>query len=152
MRILRLAGRAYNHCIALHYRYWSLYHRTIHLYALQRHLTKLKRTRRFAWLRELGSQTLQDITQRIDRAYRLFWQHKEQGFYGVPPRAKDIEQYRSFTLKQSGWQLDEAHHAVRIFGQKYRYYQSRRIEGRIQNIIVKREENGDFFVSFICRL
>ena len=152
MRAIELAGRAYNHCLDLHYRFWGLYHRTIHVYALQKHLTKLRHIPRFAWLKDINSQALQDIAQRIDRSYRLFWQHKENGFYGAPPKKQDVRKYTSFTLKQSGWKLDEATHTIRLLGQNYRYFKSRPIEGKIQTVNVKREENGDIFVSFVCRI
>ncbi|CCF81557.1 transposase OrfB [Helicobacter bizzozeronii CCUG 35545] len=57
-KLLRLYGICYNHCIALHKRYYRLYKKHLKLYTLQKHITKLKRTTRFAFLKTLGSQTL----------------------------------------------------------------------------------------------
>lgn len=61
-RQINAAGLAYNHCIALHKRYWKLYHKSLNKFALQKHLTKLKKIERFSYLKEIGSQALQDVT------------------------------------------------------------------------------------------
>lgn len=70
---INAAGLIYNHCIALHKRYYRLYHKSLNVYVLQKHLTKLKKMSRFSCLKEISSQAVQDITQRIDRAYKLFF-------------------------------------------------------------------------------
>ncbi len=49
MRLINIAGLIYNHCIALHKRYYRLYGKYIHKYTLQKHITKLKRTKRFGY-------------------------------------------------------------------------------------------------------
>ena len=69
---INIAGLIYNHCIALHRRYYRLFKKYISAYTLMKHITKLKRTKRFVYMNKLGSQAVQDIAQRIDRAYNLF--------------------------------------------------------------------------------
>ena len=39
--IINIAGIIYNHCIALHKRYYKLYGKYLNKYQLQKHLTKL---------------------------------------------------------------------------------------------------------------
>ena len=68
--ILVIAGHIYNHCIALHRKYYNLYHKSLHKYALSKHLTKLKK--RYIEWNEVPSQAIQDITERIDKSYKLF--------------------------------------------------------------------------------
>ena len=70
-RIIDLSSWIYNHCIALHRRYYRLYKKQLNKYQLQKHLTKLKKLHE-EW-NEVPSQAIQDITDRIDRAYRLFY-------------------------------------------------------------------------------
>lgn len=41
--ILVIAGHIYNHCIALHRKYYTLYHKSLNKYVLSKHLTKLKK-------------------------------------------------------------------------------------------------------------
>lgn len=72
-RQIEAAAKAYNHCIKLHQRYWKLYHKHLGANRLKKYLTKLKKTARFSYLLMIGSQALQDIVERIDCAYKLWW-------------------------------------------------------------------------------
>ena len=72
-KVINIAGIIYNHCIALHKRYYRLFKKSLNIYKLQKHLTKLKKIGKFSYFKEVGSQAIQDITQRIDRAYKLFF-------------------------------------------------------------------------------
>ncbi|CCM73300.1 transposase OrfB [Helicobacter heilmannii ASB1.4] len=78
----------------MHKRYYRLYKKHLKLYTLQKHITKLKRTARFSFLKLLGSQTLQELVERIDKAYKRFF--KKQG---RPPRFKRVALHQSFTFK-----------------------------------------------------
>ena len=127
-RQINAAGLAYNHCIALHKRYCHLYHKSLNKFALQKHLTKLKKIERFSYLKEIGSQALQDVTDRIDKAYKLFWTNLKNKRKTAPPNFKKVRKYKSYTLKQAGWKLDEENGAIYIAKQKYRYFKSRNIE------------------------
>lgn len=104
-RQINAAGLIYNHCIALHKRYYRLYHKSLNVYVLQKHLTKLKKIPRFSYLKEIGSQAVQDITQRIDRAYKLFFRNLKRKIRTAPPSFKKVRKYKSYTLKQTGWKL-----------------------------------------------
>ena len=146
---INAAGLIYNHCIALHKRYYRLYHKFLNVYALQKHLTKLKQLVRFSYLNEIGSQAVQDITQRINRAYKLFFKNLKQKIYTAPPSFKKVRKYKSFTLKQAGWKLLEGN-AVQIGTQKYRYFKSRDIKGRVKTVTVKRDALGDIYLYFVC--
>ena len=149
-RQINAAGLAYNHCIALHKRYWHLYHKSLNKFALQKHLTKLKKIERFSYLKEIGSQALQDVTDRIDKAYKLFWTNLKNKRKTAPPNFKKVRKYKSYTLKQAGWKLDEENGAIYIAKQKYRYFKSRNIEGRIKTLTVKRDALGDIYLYFVC--
>ena len=63
MRQIDIAGLIYNHCVALHRRYYRLYGKYIAANRLKMHLTKLKRTRHFAYIRKLDSQAVQDVAE-----------------------------------------------------------------------------------------
>ena len=54
-RQINAAGLIYNHCIALHKRYYRLYHRLLNVYVLQKHLTKLKKIPRFYQAGKMGT-------------------------------------------------------------------------------------------------
>ena len=112
-RQINAAGLIYNHCIALHKRSYRLYHKSLNVYALQKHLTKLKKMSRFSYLKEIGSQAVQDITQRMDRAYKLFFRNLKRKIHTAPPSFKKVRKYKSYTLKQAGWKLLEGN-AIQI--------------------------------------
>ena len=147
---INAAGLTYNHCIALHKRYYKLFHKTINCYKLQAHLAKLKKLKRFSYLKEYGSQAVQDVTERIDRAYNLFFRNLKHKIRTAPPAFRKVSKYRSFTLKQASWKLDESSHTLTINKQKYKYFQSRKIEGKIKTITVKRDALGDIYIYLAC--
>jgi transposase len=72
-RQLEIAGCIYNHCIALHRRYYRLTGKHLNAYELMKHLTKRKKLPKYAFWKQVGSQAIQDIVERIERAYKLFY-------------------------------------------------------------------------------
>ena len=151
-RQINIAGLLYNHCIALHRRYHRLYGKSINPNRLKIHLTKLKRTQRFAYMRKLGSQAVQDVAERIDRAYKLFWNNLKHQIRTAPPKFRRIRHYKSFTLKQAGWKLDEAWGRIRIGKKWYGYFRSRKIEGKVKTLTVKRDATGDIYIHLVCEV
>lgn len=147
---INTAGLVYNHCIALHKRYYRLFGKSLNMYQLQKHLTKLKEISKFAYLKEIGSQAVQDITQRIDRAYKLFFRNLKHKIRTAPPSFKKIRKYKSFTLKQAGWKLNEAGNSITIGRERYRYVKSREINGKVKTLTVKRDALGDIYLYFVC--
>lgn len=146
---INAAGLIYNHCIALHKRYYSLYHKSLNVYALQKHITKLKKVPRFSYFKEIGSQAVQDIAERIDRAYKLFFRNLKHKIRTAPPSFKKVNKYKSYTLKQCGWKLLEGN-AIRVGNQKYCYFKSREIEGKVKTVTIKRDALGDIYIYFVC--
>ena len=149
-RQINVAGLIYNHCIALHKRYYKLFGKSLNMYQLQKHLTKLKKISKFAYMKELGSQAVQDIAERIDRAYKLFFRNLKHKIRTAPPSFKKVSKYKSFTLKQSGYKYTSKDNSIIIRKQKYRFFKSREVEGRIKQLTVKRDTLGDIYIYFIC--
>ena len=148
-KVINIAGIIYNHCIALHKRYYRLFKKSLNIYKLQKHLTKLKKIGKFSYFKEVGSQAIQDITQRIDRAYKLFFRNLKHKIRTAPPSFKKIRKYKSFTLKQAGWKLLKDN-VIEINKQKYKYFKSRDIEGIVKTITIKRDTLGDIYLYFVC--
>ena len=149
-RLIDIAGLIYNHCIALHRRYYRLYGKYIHKYTLMNHLVKVKRTKRFSYFKKLDAQAIQDIVSRIDRAYQLFWLRRGKGQKASAPGFKRIKKYKSFTLRQSGWKLNEAANTVIICKKRYKYINTRNVEGRVKTVTVKRDSLGDAYIYLAC--
>ena len=147
---INTAGLIYNHCIALHKRYYKLFGKSLNMYQLKKHLTKLKKISKFAYMKELGSQAVQDIAQRIDRAYRLFFRNLKHKVRTAPPSFKKVSKYKSFTLSQAGYKYTGEDNSIIIRKQKYRFFKSREIRGKIKQLTVKRDTLGDIYIYFIC--
>ena len=150
MRLISIAGLIYNHCIALHKRYYRLYGKHIRKFQLTKHLVKLKRTKQFSYMKKLDAQAVYDIVFRIDWAYNLFFDNLKRGIKTSQPKFRKVRRYRSFTLYLNGWKLDEEHGRIRIQKKWYRYFNSRNIEGKIKTITVKRDALGDIYIYLTC--
>lgn len=148
-RSIDIAGQIYNHLIALHKRYYLLYGKHLNVNKLMGHITKLKKTERFAFWNQLGSQAIQDIAQRIERNYKLFFENQKRGIKTAPPSFKKVKKYKSFTLKQAGYRLLQGNKIV-IMGNIYKYFKSRDVEGKIKTLTVKRDFLGDIYIYMAC--
>ena len=147
---INAAGLIYNHCIALHKRYYRLYKKHLDKNNLQKHLVKLKKNEKFSYIREIGSQAVQEITDRIEHGYKLFWRNRENKIKASPPNFKKIRNYKSFTLKQAGWKLDKTRGLIKLGKKWYHYFKSRNIEGKVKTVTIKRDAVGDIYIYLVC--
>jgi putative transposase len=146
---VNLASWIYNHCVALHRRYYGFYKISLKKGILQKHITKLKKTERYKHWNDLNSQAIQDIAERIERAYTLFYSNLRRKVRCSPPNFKKRSRYKSFTLKQTGYKFLYGN-IVYIMGSKYRFFKSRELEGQIKTVTVKRDTIGDFYIFVVC--
>ena len=155
---ISLAGEIYNHCIALHKRYYRMYKKSLNAYSLQKHLTKLKKLDKYSHWNQLGSQAIQDIADRIDKAYKLFFRNQKLGIKSGTPNFKKRRNYKSFTLKQAGYRLLDGNR-IKIGNKRYKYFKSQDIQGSIKILTVKRDklcssvtrrnEIGDIYIHIV---
>jgi putative transposase len=151
-----IAAEIYNHCIALHKKYYQLTGQYLSQAQLKKHITKLKRRPQYAHWKKLGSQAIQDIVERIDRAYKLFFKATKKKSKGLsrrvsPPNFKKSRKYKSFTLKQAGYEL-LGENKIRIGDKVYTYWNSREIQGKIKTVTVKRDALGDIHLYIACEV
>jgi putative transposase len=145
---ISLAGEIYNHCVALHKRYYRMSKKSLNAYSLQKHLTKLKKRERYSHWNQLGSQAIQDIADRIDKAYKLFFRNQKHGIKSGIPNFKKRRNYKSFTLKQAGYRLLDGNR-IKIGNKIYKYFKSQDIQGSIKTITVKRDKLGDIYIHIV---
>jgi len=147
---IEAAASIYNHCIALHRRYYSLFGKHLDKYKLQKHITKLKNDEQYAHWKAVPSQAIQDITDRIERAYQLFFKHAKKGKV-KPPSFKKTKKYKSITLKQAGYKL-LGDNRIKIGKKIYKFFKSQDIEGNIKTLTIKRDILGDIYLFFACEV
>lgn len=124
-----------------------MYGKHLNCYHLQKHITKLKKRSRYAFWKLVSSTAIQDITERIDKAYKLFFRNLKHGVKTAPPGFKKVKKYKSFTLKQAGWKLLDGN-KIKINSHIYKYSKSRDIEGNIRTVSVKRDALNDLYLCF----
>ncbi len=145
---INISGLIYNHCIALHRRYYRLFGTSLNAYALMKHITKRKKLPKYSHWNMVGSQAIQDIVQRIDKAYKLFFGNRKRKVKTSPPGFKKVKKYSSFTLKQAGWKLLGGN-KIRIQGIVYKFSKSRDIPADIKTVTIKRDSLGNFWLYFV---
>ncbi len=141
---INAAGVIYNHCIALHRRYYRMWGKHLNCARLQKHIAKLRKRKPFWQL--VGSQAVQDICQRIEKGYQLFFKHQKKGVR--PPSFKKVLKYKSFTLKQAGYKFNGGNR-VKIGHRVYQYWNSREIEGTLKTLTIKRTPLGELFMVVV---
>jgi putative transposase len=100
--------------------------------------------------RLIGSQVLQGILERLDKAYKAFFRRVKQG--GIKagfPRFKGKNRFDSFTLKNAGWTLDGRFLSIRNIG-RFKMRLSRPIQGDIKTITIRRSPTNHWYACFSC--
>ena len=140
-RLINISADIYNHSIAIHKRYYRLYHKSLNKFVLQKHITKLKKISRYNYWNELGSQAVQEITERIDNGYKKFFRRENKR----PPTFRKKSKYKSFALKGLvGYKING--NILTINKKHFKLWLSRKIDGDIKTLTVKRDALGDFYI------
>lgn len=143
-RSINAAGVIYNHCVALHKRYYRMWGKHLSSVKLQSHIAKRRKHKPFWQL--VGSQAVQDICQRIEKGYQLFFKHNKKGVR--PPGFKKVKKYKSFTLKRAGYKFVGGNR-VKIGSKIYQFWKSREIEGTVKTLTIKRTPLGELFMLVV---
>lgn len=158
--MINIAGMIWNHITALQNRYYRLFGKHISESRLKKHIAKLRmKTRKYAYWKKLGSQSVQNICERHEKAYERFFNRQ-----GGLPHFKKVKKYKSFTLKQAGWEqlpdlrkpvrkkTGKGYHRgigqVRIAKQDYQFVKHRPMNGVIKTVTIKRDAVGRLWICF----
>lgn len=137
--ILREACFTWNHALAMQKRYYSLYGKYIHVYALQKHFTKrIKRN-------ILGAQTRQEIIERLDKSYKRFFKKLAKR----PPKFKKHSKFTSFKYKQDGFSVNGNTIALNTIKRVFKFFKSREFEGKIKTVTIKRTPLGEYYLIIV---
>ena len=147
-RWLNLCRRLYNQSLEQRIKTYKEEKRSVSVYEQMSQLPELKKT--FHEFKIVGSQCLQDVLQRLDKAYKSFFQRVKQsnGKAGFP-RFKSQNRYDSFTLKQAGWKLEGRYIYIKNIG-RFKLFLSRPVEGKIKTVTIRRSSTDKWLVAFSC--
>ena len=141
-------GIVYNHCIALHRKYYRLTGKHLSRFDLMLHLTKIKYRPKWRDIfNGLDAQAIQNVAERIDKAYKQFFRNLKAKVKTSPPKFKAVKKYSSYTLKQTGYKF--AGNKVRLNGVWYGFHKSRDWKGRIKTVTIKRDRCGDMWLVVV---
>lgn len=150
------ASRIFNHCIALHKRYYRMFGKHLSEARLKKRIAFMRRHLRPDW-KCLGSQSVQDAIERIEGGFQRFFENVMAKKAGKstrrvsPPSFRKSVKYRSFTLKQAGWKL-KGDGRIQIGKCMYRFRQSCPIDGSIKTVTIYKDAVGDFWIVFSVKL
>ena len=138
-----IAGLIWNHSLALQKRYYRLTGKYCHANRMKKHIAKMRsKTERYSHYKILGSQAVQDVIERQDKAYMRFF----KGIAKRPPKFRKVKLFRSITYKQAGWKLDS--NKLTIQGKVYKFVQHRDLTGKIKTVTIKRDNCNRLWVCF----
>lgn len=144
---LFLCRQLYNDCLNERIIAFKEREKTISQYEQMRKLPHLKKA--FPDFKQVNSQTLQEVIQRLDKAYQAFFRRvknkKKAGF----PRFKGINRYDSFILKQTGYKFEDKYLAIKNVG-RFKIKLSRPIEGNIKTVTIRRTKTNKWYACFSC--
>ena len=138
--LITTAGYIWNHALALQKRYYSLYGSYISSTRMQSHIAKLRKRNPY-WMK-LNSQSVQEICQRLDAAYKRFFTKKAKR----PPKFKKTRLFTSIVFKQAGFKLDGNKLTINAIGKTFKFHFSRNY-GKPKRIVVKRNSLGEFYLT-----
>jgi putative transposase len=99
---------------------------------------------------EIGAQVLQDVVQRLDKAFQAFFRRvKAKDARAGYPRFRSRRRYDSLTFKQTGWKLEGRRLTLQGIG-TLRLFLSRPVEGTVKTVTLKRDRCGDWWATFSC--
>ncbi|OPY54825.1 MAG: putative transposase [Methanosaeta sp. PtaU1.Bin060] len=98
-------------------------------------------------LKEVFSQTLQNVQERVDLAFKAFFRRVKAGEKPGYPRFKGKGWYDSFSYPQMGFRLENGLLKLSKIGNlKIKFH--RPIEGKIKRLTVRRSATGKWFACF----
>ena len=130
------AAFVWNHALALQKRYYKLYNSYISAVRMQKHFAKRIKPYR------LHSQTVQELLQRQDAAYKAFFKKTTRR----PPKFRRSCDFTSFVFKQGGYKLYGNEFIINKVSKRFKFFKSRDWDGRVKNVRVLRSRNEWFIV------
>ena len=135
-QLVTTSNCVWNHIVALYRRFYKLYKTNPSCSAMQKHIAKLARNNRYWKL--MGSQSLQELCQRVDQTYKMFFKKIGRG----RPNFHKIQGNGSFMFKGTvGYSLNGNEITINKLQHTYRFKLTRQY-GIVKNVHIKRDNLG----------
>ena len=137
--LLSEACFVWNHCLALQRRYYSLYGKYVNSNRMKTFFAKRYKMQR------LHSQSVQEVIERLDLAYRRFFDKVSKR----PPKFKRAADFSSIVFKQGGFKLKGNRFTINKIGTTFKFSLSRPLRGDVKRLSVKRSPLGDYYICVV---
>jgi putative transposase len=142
---LEICRWVYNETLAMRKSAWEQEQRSISYYESKRQIPLWKKEH--PELSRVYSQVLQDVSMRVDLAFKAFFRRVKAGENPGYPRFKGRGRYDSFTYPQYGFKLDgDRLHLSKIGDVKVVLH--RPVEGTIKTLTIRRSATGKWYACF----
>jgi len=145
--VLELCRWVYNDTLAIRKDIYEQTGKGLSLYDTNKLLTEWKAHK--PALKEVHSQVLQNVQERVDLAYQAFFRRVKAGEAPGFPRFKGKGIYDSFTFKQSGFKLESAKLFISKVGAVL-IKLHRPLCAEIKTLTVQRDAVGNWYACFAC--
>jgi len=145
-RQLEICRWVYNDALAYRKNAWEKDQRQVKHFETQDRLPTLKIEH--PELKEVYSHVLQNVTLRVELAFKAFFRRVKNGENPGYPRFKGYSRYDSFTYTESGFKLvGNLLHLSKIGDIKVKLH--RKLKGKITRLTVRRTATNKWYVSFL---
>ncbi len=145
-RTLELCRMVYNETLAYRKDKYELEHINVSNYESHYLLPEWKLE--YPALKEVYAQTLQEVQERVDLAFKHFFRRVKNGEKPGYPRFRGYGWYDSFTYPQLGFKVHDNTIYIGKIGE-VRMVKHREIEGNIKRVTVKRNANGKWYACLM---
>jgi putative transposase len=129
----------WNHALALQKRYYGIYGKYINRQRMRSHFAKRHKRE------NLHSQTVQEILERLDFAYRRFFSHAARR----PPKFHKEKYFSSIVYRQGGYSLNGNILTINRIKKRYKFSLSRPYDGKIKMLTIKRDNLGEYYIIMV---
>lgn len=149
VQTLEMCRWVYNETLATRKNAWEQEKKSISLYDTSKMLTLWKQER--PELRDVFSQVLQNVQERVDLAFKAFFRRVKAGEKAGYPRFRGYGRYDSFTFKQFGFKLLENGLFLSKIG-AMKIILHRPIQGKIKTLTIQKDAVGNWYACFACEV
>ena len=143
-RTLELCRQVYNETLAYRKDKYEQEHVSVSNYATHNLLPVWKKNA--PELKDVFSQTLQEVQERVELAFRAFFRRVKNGENPGYPRFKGYGWYDSFTYPQMGFKLSGNKLTLSKIGDVY-IRAHREVGGNVKRVTIRRNSNGKWYAS-----
>ena len=137
--LLSEACFVWNHCLALQRRYYSLYGKYVNSNRMKTFFAKHYKMQR------LHSQSVQEVIERLDLAYRRFFDKVSKR----PPKFKRAADFSSIVFKQGGFKVKGNRFTINKVGTTFKFSISRPMRGDVKRLSAKKSPLGDYYLCVV---